>query len=219
MATAFGSQQKPVMMMPKPAGKAKPTLGALILAGGQATRMQGVDKGLVLFLGQPLVTHLLPLIKPHCDWLGISANRNQAVYQQWADAVFADAPEFAQQGPLAGLASAPPYLPELDWLLILPCDTPKLPQDLLPRLCHAAFAEPATMAWYVRTDDGPQPSIMLLKPTLLAELPNYLAQGQRTIRGFLNQHQAKSLYFPETQAFANGNRRQDLDLMADQEQT
>lgn len=208
------------MTTPKPVGNPKmnkPNLvGALILAGGLATRMQGLDKGLVPFKGQPLVTHLLPLITPHCQWLGISANRNQATYQRLtaADVVFGDQPEYAEQGPLAGLASAATRLPALNWLLVMPCDTPKLPLDLLPRLLEAASLEPNVQAWYARTDEGPQPSIMLLRPAILQALPHYLARGERTLRGFLNQHQARSLHFPENSAFANGNRLQDLDLMA-----
>lgn len=204
--------------MPKTAGN-PPRVGAIILAGGLATRMQGQDKGLLPFLGQPLVCHLLPLLRPHCAWLGISANRNADRYQQHtkADVVFADAPAYAELGPLAGLASAPAYLPDLDWLLVLPCDTPKLPIDLLPRLLAATTQQPTTVAWYAQTEEGPQPSIMLLRPELLASLPAYLARGERTLRGFLHQHQAATLYFPETSAFANGNRAQDLDRMARQE--
>ncbi|MBP6115253.1 MAG: molybdenum cofactor guanylyltransferase [Neisseriaceae bacterium] len=206
------------MTMPKTAGSPV-RLGAIILAGGLATRMQGHDKGLVPFQGQPLICHLLPVVRPACQWLGVSANRNQAAYQQLsqADAVFADADAYAAQGPLAGLASAGPLLPALDWLLVLPCDTPKLPHTLVPRLLAAATERPEVLAWYAQTDDGPQPSIMLLRPHLLASLPDYLARGERTLRGFLQQHQAAALYFPETAAFANGNRYQDLDNMADQE--
>ncbi|MBP6563097.1 MAG: molybdenum cofactor guanylyltransferase [Neisseriaceae bacterium] len=205
------------MTTPKPAGKPNPAIGALILAGGLATRMQGVDKGLVPFMGQPLVTHLLPVLTPYCDWLGISANRNQDTYQAWAPTVFADAPAYAAQGPLAGLASAPAHLPALDWLVVLPCDTPMLPPDLIPRFLAAADARPHVLAWYADTDDGPQPSIMLLRPQTLASLPDYLARGERTLRGFLAQHQAQALHFPETEAFANGNRPQDLARMAAQE--
>lgn len=206
------------MTTPKTAGSLD-RVGALILAGGLATRMQGRDKGLVPFQGQPLVSHLLPLLLPHCHWLGVSANRNRDAYQRLtqADAVFADAPAHAEQGPLAGLASAQAYLPELDWLLVVPCDTPKLPHDLLPRLLAAAHGQPSVAAWYAQTDDGPQPSIMLLRPRLLASLTDYLARGERTLRGFLQQHHAHSLHFPETAAFANGNRLQDLDSMAIQE--
>lgn len=218
MAPAFGLLRKPVMMMPKTAGKPE-RIGALILAGGLATRMQGQDKGLVLFQNQPLVGHLLPIVQPHCCWLGVSANRNQQIYQviTQANTVFADAPEYAQQGPLAGLASAQSHLPDLDWLLVLPCDTPKLPSDLISRFLMAAAQQPDTPAWYAQTDHGPQPSIMLLRPHVLSSLPDYLARGERTLRGFLHQHHAQSLYFSETTAFANGNCQQDLDSMNFQE--
>ena len=54
----------------------------LILAGGQGSRMGGVDKGMIEHKGQPLIELVLERLKPQCDEVVISANRNLAEYRK-----------------------------------------------------------------------------------------------------------------------------------------
>ena len=56
-------------------------ISGLILAGGRATRMGGVDKGLQLHLGVPLAQHALNRLRPQVAALMLNANRNLAAYQ------------------------------------------------------------------------------------------------------------------------------------------
>ena len=49
---------------------------ALIMAGGMAKRMDGADKGLVLWHGKPLIDHVIDRIKPQVGHIAVSANRN-----------------------------------------------------------------------------------------------------------------------------------------------
>ena len=53
-----------------------------ILAGGQATRMGGADKGLQILHGQPLYRHIAQKLAPQVDSILISANRNLEQYRQ-----------------------------------------------------------------------------------------------------------------------------------------
>nr|MBG6242851.1 molybdenum cofactor guanylyltransferase MobA [Candidatus Symbiopectobacterium sp. Dall1.0] len=76
----------------------------IILAGGQASRMGGQDKGLLTLRGIPLYQHVLTRLKPQVDRVYINANRNQAVYQESGCTVFSDLPN-GFSGPLAGILS------------------------------------------------------------------------------------------------------------------
>jgi molybdenum cofactor guanylyltransferase len=64
----------------------------LILAGGQGSRMGGVDKGLQLLRGRPLVEHAIERLQAQVGSLAISANRNLEVYRGYGFPVWPDAP-------------------------------------------------------------------------------------------------------------------------------
>ena len=52
----------------------------VVLAGGKATRMGGIDKGLQALNGRPLWRHVAETLAPQVDELVISANRH---LEQW----------------------------------------------------------------------------------------------------------------------------------------
>lgn len=104
----------------------------IILAGGLGRRMGGVDKGLQLLDGRPLVRHVAERLAPQVDQLLINANRSQADYAALGYPVLADEiPDFA--GPLAGLHAALSAATTA-WVVTVPCDSPYLPLDLVSRL-------------------------------------------------------------------------------------
>ena len=99
--------------------------------------MGGVDKGLQLFRGKPMVAHAVERLAAQVDELLINANRNPEAYGEFGHRVIADEIEgFA--GPLAGfergLAHASGEL-----VVTVPCDSPFLPADLVVRLRAADF--------------------------------------------------------------------------------
>ncbi|RZJ09619.1 MAG: molybdenum cofactor guanylyltransferase MobA, partial [Rubrivivax sp.] len=94
---------------------------ALVLAGGRGSRMGGVDKGLQLLDGQPLVAHVIRRLAPQADALFISANRNLDAYAALGHTVLADPPGLEFAGPLAGMLAALQALPADAWLLTAPC--------------------------------------------------------------------------------------------------
>ncbi|WP_461161757.1 NTP transferase domain-containing protein, partial [Simplicispira piscis] len=53
----------------------------LVLAGGQGTRMGGIDKGLELFQGTPLALHALRRLQPQVGRTLVNANRHLDTYQ------------------------------------------------------------------------------------------------------------------------------------------
>ncbi|MBV8629034.1 MAG: molybdenum cofactor guanylyltransferase, partial [Paraburkholderia sp.] len=104
----------------------------LVLAGGRATRMGGVDKGLQQLHGEPLALHVLKRLAPQCGAVLISANRHADRYAElgapFGATVIADTlPDFP--GPLAGLLAGL-RAAKTEFVLSAPCDTPNLPVDL-----------------------------------------------------------------------------------------
>jgi len=105
------------------------SVSAMILAGGRATRMGGQDKGLIPLAGQPMIQHVINSIAPQVDHLAINANRNQADYAALGYPVIGDNIS-GYQGPLAGMAAGLAWSPS-ERLLMLPCDGPLVPNDLV----------------------------------------------------------------------------------------
>ena len=82
----------------------KNEITAVILAGGQASRMDGEDKGLIVFRELPLIAHVVNITKPKVNQTLISANRNLEEYANFGKVISDDLEGY--QGPLAGISKA-----------------------------------------------------------------------------------------------------------------
>lgn len=194
----------------------------VVLAGGLAKRMGGVDKGLVEVGGRPMVEHVLAALRPQVSDVLISANRNQARYTAYGHSVIMDAmPGFA--GPLAGIASAMAAA-RTPLLLVVPCDGPRLPTDLGARL-HAALSEAGADIAVVHDGDRLQQLFALIRTRLLTELQAYLDAGGRGVeRWYTGQHLAAADFSEVPHAFVNLNdhaerERLDRDMDTNKEPT
>lgn len=112
-------------------------IGAVLLAGGLATRMGGGNKGFKQVAGKPIIEHILETLKDQIDFLSINANHDHDAFSPYGFDVIPDSlPGFL--GPLAGILSGMQWLhekhPECQWLLSVPTDTPFIPNDLVSRL-------------------------------------------------------------------------------------
>jgi len=182
-------------------------ISAVILAGGQAKRMGGADKGLALLNGRPLIAWVLERIAPQVDELFISANRNIDQYRIFGYPVLPDAStDF--QGPLAGLLRA---MAEAAHPLILsvPCDTPFLPYDLVERLTDALDASGADIAIPI-CDGQVHRAACLCQRSLLPGLENFLAQGGRRVGEWQSMLSRVEVPFDDEQAFLNINTTDEL---------
>lgn len=180
----------------------------LVLAGGQGSRMGGVDKGLQPFRGKPMVAHVLERLAPQVAEIIINANRNPQAYAGFGHRVVADEIEgFA--GPLAGfergLAHASHAL-----VMTVPCDSPFLPQDLVERLHEAMAREEAQLA-VAKTGDQLHPVFSLMRRDVHASLRDFLASGQRKIDKWYGALRVVEVPFDdEAEAFENVNTREEL---------
>ncbi|SQD07977.1 molybdopterin-guanine dinucleotide biosynthesis protein MobA [Escherichia coli] len=80
------------------------TITGVVLAGGKARRMGGVDKGLLELNGKPLWQHVADALMTQLSHVVVNANRHQEIYQASGLKVIEDSLA-DYPGPLAGMLS------------------------------------------------------------------------------------------------------------------
>jgi len=179
----------------------------VILAGGRATRMGGVDKGLVQIGGRPMIAWVVDTLRSQVADVLINANRNHDSYRGFGCDVVDDGDsEF--RGPLAGMVSGM-RAARTPYIAVVPCDSPLLHGSLVQRLHDAARASGAPIA--AAHDGGRlQPVFALLSCALLDDLAGYLDDGERKIDRWYARHGYESVDFSDVaESFANINAPDD----------
>ncbi len=180
-----------------------------ILAGGRGSRMGYQNKGLVLFRQQPMVAWVRQRLQPQVDDLVINANRDQEKYQQIHPRVVSDI-EPGFQGPLAGIYTGLSLIEAGSYLMVVPCDNPRIPRDLVTRLYAAIQGKNENIA---AVHDGRyrQPAYCLLQQSYLDNLLAFLNAGQNKLGLWLSQNKVHWVDFSDqSDCFVNINSREDL---------
>jgi molybdopterin-guanine dinucleotide biosynthesis protein A len=187
---------------------------AAVLAGGMGRRMGGVDKGLVEVLGRPMIAWTLEAMRPQVGRMLINANRSQAEYSAFGLPLIGDRHE-GFQGPLAGL-HAVLEAAETPYVAIVPCDTPRLPRDLVARLARALTKDKTELAvaeagGRVHTLHG------LFRVELLSDLTRALESGERKPDAWYATRRWSRVDFSDIpEAFDNINTPEQCDALAEQ---
>ena len=191
------------------AAPTREAITGLILAGGRGQRLGGVDKGLQPWRGLPLVDHALARLAPQVAEVVVSANRHLPDYAGRGVRVLADASDDFP-GPLAGILAGL-RAATTPWLAVVPCDSPRLPLDLVERLAGGLAASPGAVV--ERADGRLEPVCCLLSTALADDLADYLGGGGRKVAGWVAGH-ATPVRFDRPEdavAFANLNTPDDLE--------
>ena len=180
----------------------------VVLAGGLGRRMGGVDKGLQLLDGKPMVQWSIERLRPQVDSIIINANQNLDRYRAFGLPVQPDIVEgFA--GPLAGLHAAL-FHTASPLVVTVPCDSPFLPADLVPRLLDGLSRESADLA-VARTVGRPHPVFCLCRRSVLDHLSRYLAGGGRKVETWYSTLAVSIVDFDDQpEAFGNINTAEEL---------
>jgi len=185
------------------------TITGVVLAGGKASRMGGVDKGLQTLNGTALWQHVAHTLSKQVSTLAISANKNLAVYRESGHPVYPDSLA-DYPGPLAGMLSVMQQC-DAEWFLFCPCDTPFIPDCLAERFVK--HRETSAVVW-AHDGERDHPTIALMHRQLMPELKNYLAAGERRVMVFMRQAGGHSVDFSDMkQAFININTLEQIDTM------
>lgn len=186
-------------------GPAREAITGLVLCGGQGRRMGGAEKALLPFAGATLLEAVLARLVPQVGTVALNANRHFDRYAAFGKPVWPDETH-ALPGPLAGWLAGLRRAPS-EWLLSVPCDTPRLPLDLTRQLAAAIGAAPLAMA---ATADGPQPVFALLHRRLAEPLAAALARGDHGVARFARAQGAAVVVFDDASAFADADTPDDL---------
>ena len=183
-------------------------VSAIILSGGRATRMNGVDKGLVPLHNKPLIAHVIERLKPQVAEILINANRELTKYQSFGLPVLQDETDNFL-GPLAGFQSGLEHARH-DFVLTVPCDSPLLPLDLAERLLKGMLESRADIT--VASSAGEtHPVFCLCKKSVLSSLMEYLANGGRKVSAWQKSQQYVEVDFSDNpDGFTNLNTFEDL---------
>jgi molybdenum cofactor guanylyltransferase len=183
-----------------------PAVTTVILAGGLGTRIGG-DKGLQTLHGRALISWVLEAIRRDCDEILINANNVQGAYQDFGLRVIADQlPDWP--GPLAGLHAAL-LCAQHDYVMMVPCDTPFLPPDLIT-LLQRGLSLQETEAAVAVVAGRRQPAISLYRRSVLPKLTAYLGSGGRKVNDWLDSLQLSEVVFDNVADFDNINSQEEL---------
>jgi len=197
----------------------------VILAGGQATRMGGGDKGLLALGEGVILDHVLARLGPQVGAVALNANGDPARFARFGLPVLPD-PVAEYPGPLAGVLAG------LDWaagegaeaIVTVAADTPFFPRDLVARLQAAAegMAHPLVLAATPRGAEetksmsrGGQvrhPTFGLWPVALRDDLRAGLEGGLRKVVLWTDRHGGREALFEDPDAFFNVNTPEDLAL-------
>jgi molybdopterin-guanine dinucleotide biosynthesis protein A len=208
----------------------------MILAGGSARRMGGVNKGLKKFQDSTLIAKVIKRVKDQVNHLAINANRDLDIFQQMGWEVWSDSPTpfdptpfdpTTGLGPLSGFLTGLKNCPT-PYLMIVPCDTPLLPLNLVALLSNQMSLTQADICMAVSSTDKSlrasstkndrhpdryepqvQPTCCLLKISLKDSLEQFLESGGRKVLTWTQNHSCEYVHFRDT--LLNPKRQVDSD--------
>ena len=184
------------------------SISVIILAGGRATRMGGIDKGLILLQNKPFIAHVISRLQPQVDEIIINANRKIAQYKVFGLPVLKDEnDEFI--GPLAGFSLGLQHAKH-DLVLTVPCDSPFLPLNLAEKLLNSML-ETRMDITCASSDGNAHPVFCLMKKSVLPSLQYYIESGERKVSAWQKSQKYIEVDFSDcSEAFTNLNTFDDL---------
>ncbi|PSL20955.1 molybdenum cofactor guanylyltransferase MobA [Shimia abyssi] len=186
----------------------------VILAGGQARRMGGGDKGALVLEGRTLLDRVIDRLGPQVQRLALNANGNPDRFAEYGLPVVGDTlPGYP--GPLAGVLSGMEYAAGqgFEYIVTAAADTPFFPLDLVARLQRAANGANTPIALAATQEGGRMnrhPTFGLWPVNLRADLHAALEDGLRKVVLWTDKHGAASAPFDDD-AFFNINTPEDLE--------
>lgn len=189
----------------------------VILAGGQARRMGGGDKGRLQVGSTSLLDHVRARLEPQVVAIALNANGSSDRFSDLGLPVVADSID-GFVGPLAGVLAGLDwaYAKGADSVVTVAADTPFFPLDLVPRLLTVAdgMKDPLALA-ATRDSDGKtwrHPTFGLWPVTLRNDLRDHLVVGLRKVIQWSDKHQGREAIFETVpfDPFFNINTPEDL---------
>ncbi len=176
----------------------------IILAGGEGKRVDGQDKGLINYKNKPLIQHVINRVSPQVDEIIISANRNIKEYKEYNYPVISDSSKH-YRGPMAGIAAALAHCNN-DWVLVVPCDMPLLPTDIIKNLSVGIKDNDLCIA----ESNQQLQLVLLLKKNLHQSIAQHLQDDQLRLMQWVKLQRSKIIKIPFSETLKNFNYTDDF---------
>ena len=189
-------------------------IGVVILTGGLSSRMGGGIKSLEKFNNKTIFDRILERISPQTKHIIINSNEKNNKFNKYKLPVIADKLK-GNLGPLAGIHTSLHWIkyniPQIEWLVSIPSDTPFFPKDLVNKLLFKALENNKRIV-LAKSNNKIHPVIGLWKSDLLEDLEENLKKGIRKIMVWVQRHPFDTINFDQKffDPFFNINSREDL---------
>tara|TARA_B100000315_G_scaffold198040_1_gene189465 strand:+ start:71 stop:664 length:594 start_codon:yes stop_codon:yes gene_type:complete len=176
----------------------------IILAGGLSSRM-GRDKALIQLDKHMMIEKIIALIRPFCDELLISANKNK--YKDFGYEIIKD--KHKRIGPLGGIISC---LNESSHELniIISCDTPNISGKTILKLLQESKNYDITLPCY---NNRCEPLIAVYNRNCVEKLELMANSSSYKLQTIINNLNSNIIHFEESdkvEEFININSKKDL---------
>ena len=187
----------------------KNEITAVILAGGRSSRMDGEDKGLIIFRGRPMIDYVFEAVREKASKVFISANNNKIAYKVYGEVIEDNLDGF--QGPLAGIATALSRC-STPYLLVLPCDSPFVSHEFIDKLI-AGISQPSSQICVAHDGKVMHATFAVIKAEMESSLSDFLASGKRKMALWYRQQKLAIVNVDDNpEVLTNINRAKDLML-------
>ncbi|MFZ0331029.1 MAG: NTP transferase domain-containing protein [Acinetobacter bohemicus] len=159
-----------------------PDTDLVILAGGQARRMNGLNKLLQKFDDQIQLIKIHQQLKSDVAQVWINSHRDYSIYQKIIPSI--DCYQDDEQGflgPLMGMKSAWSHV-QADYVLFVPCDVTYIPPKVILKLHLALAKNSLAEVAYVEMNGTALYPFCLVKRSSLASFTHHLEQKQRSLK-------------------------------------
>ena len=159
-----------------------PDTDLVILAGGQARRMNGLNKLLQKFDDQIQLIKIHQQLKSDVAQVWINSHRDYSIYQKIIPSIHCyQDDEQGFLGPLMGMKSAWSHV-QADYVLFVPCDVTYIPPKVILKLHLALAKNSLAEVAYVKMNGTALYPFCLVKRSSLASFTHHLEQKQRSLK-------------------------------------
>ena len=192
----------------------------VILAGGQARRMNGINKLLQKFDNEIQLIKIHHQLKSRAEKVWVNSHRDHSIYERIIPSIqyFQD-DEAGFHGPLMGMKSAWSHV-QSDYVLFVPCDVTYIPNKVISRLHQAIQRNPRCEVAVVEINGKALYPFCLLKRSSLPTIEKHLEQNQRSLKYcFAEMHMQiasfknRALFFHSINSFDELQQHQQLNFL------
>lgn len=197
-----------------------PETEVVILAGGLARRMNGINKLLHKFDDEIQLIKIHQQLKSRASKVWVNSHRDHSIYKRMIPSIdFYQDDEPGFQGPLMGMKSAWSYV-QSDYVLFVPCDVTYIPKKVISRLHQALQRHPLSEVAVVEINEKALFPFCLMKRSSLSTLIQHLENDQHSLKlCFADMHMQRAsfknraLFFHSINSFDELQQHQQLNFL------